>query len=245
MKLFIDLSIYCFKEWPKMITIKELQDCLQKYTSLNISQAEIARALGTSRSNISLRIKNKSQLTLSEARKIVTNLQINGAHDILNKILAAKDRLIKDDITMPAEIEEKEELVDMAYYEDVYGSCGLGSFVFSESKQIIQVPKKIVLDYSGFKKYSVINASGDSMQPQIKDKDRLIVEHWNGEQITDNRVYIFRFKDQIFIKRLVLNLDQIVVKSDNKEYQTRYIEAPQADDFQIIGKIVGLMRMEV
>lgn len=228
-----------------MITIKELQDCLQKYTSLNISQAEIARALGTSRSNISLRIKNKSQLTLSEARKIVTNLQINGAHDILNKILAAKDRLIKDDITMPAEIEEKEELVDMAYYEDVYGSCGLGSFVFSESKQIIQVPKKIVLDYSGFKKYSVINASGDSMQPQIKDKDRLIVEHWNGEQITDNRVYIFRFKDQIFIKRLVLNLDQIVVKSDNKEYQTRYIEAPQADDFQIIGKIVGLMRMEV
>lgn len=228
-----------------MITIKELQDCLQKYTSLNISQAEIARALGTSRSNISLRIKNKSQLTLSEARKIVTNLQINGAHDILNKILAAKDRLIKDDITMPAEIEEKEELVDMAYYEDVYGSCGLGSFVFSESKQIIQVPKKIVLDYSGFKKYSVINASGDSMQPQIKDKDRLIVEHWNGEQITDNRVYIFRFKDQIFIKRLVLNLDQIVVKSDNKEYQTRYIEAPQTDDFQIIGKIVGLMRMEV
>lgn len=228
-----------------MITIKELQDCLQKYTSLNISQAEIARALGTSRSNISLRIKNKSQLTLSEARKIVTNLQINGAHDILNKILAAKDRLIKDDITMPAEIEEKEELVDMAYYEDVYVSCGLGSFVFSESKQIIQVPKKIVLDYSGFKKYSVINASGDSMQPQIKDKDRLIVEHWNGEQITDNRVYIFRFKDQIFIKRLVLNLDQIVVKSDNKEYQTRYIEAPQADDFQIIGKIVGLMRMEV
>ena len=228
-----------------MITIKELQDCLQKYTSLNISQAEIARALGASRSNISLRIKNKSQLTLSEARKIVTNLQINGAHDILNKILAAKDRLIKDDITMPAEIEEKEELVDMAYYEDVYGSCGLGSFVFSESKQIIQVPKKIVLDYSGFKKYSVINASGDSMQPQIKDKDRLIVEHWNGEQITDNRVYIFRFKDQIFIKRLVLNLDQIVVKSDNKEYQTRYIEAPQADDFQIIGKIVGLMRMEV
>lgn len=78
-----------------MITIKELQDCLQKYTSLNISQAEIARALGTSRSNISLRIKNKSQLTLSEARKIVTNLQINGAHDILNKILAAKIDLLK------------------------------------------------------------------------------------------------------------------------------------------------------
>lgn len=228
-----------------MLTIKELQDCLQKYTSLNISQAEIARALGTSRSNISLRIKNKSQLTLPEARKIITNLQINGAHDILNGILKERGQFIETHATMPATVEEDEENIDMAYYEDVYGSCGLGSFVFSEAKQIIQVPKKIVLDYSGFKTYSVINASGDSMNPKIQDKDRLIVEHWNGEQITDNRVYIFRFKDQIFIKRLVLNLDQIVVKSDNKEYQTRYIEAPQADDFQIIGKIVGLMRTEV
>ena len=227
----------------KMLTIKELQDYLQKYTSLNISQAEIARALGTTRSNISLRIKNKSQLTLPEARKIISNLQINGAHDVLNGILKERGQFAKTPITMPEEVEE--ETVDMTYYEDVYGSCGMGSFVFSESTQIIQVPKKIVLGYSGFKTYSVINATGDSMQPRILDKDRLIVEHWNGEQITDNRVYIFRFKDQIFIKRLVLNLDQIVVKSDNKEYQTRYIEAPDADDFQIIGKIVGLMRTEV
>ncbi len=226
-----------------MLTIKELQDYLQKYTSLNISQAEIARALGTTRSNISLRIKNKSQLTLPEARKIISNLQINGAHDVLNGILKERGQFAKTPITMPEEVEE--ETVDMTYYEDVYGSCGMGSFVFSESTQIIQVPKKIVLGYSGFKTYSVINATGDSMQPRILDKDRLIVEHWNGEQITDNRVYIFRFKDQIFIKRLVLNLDQIVVKSDNKEYQTRYIEAPDADDFQIIGKIVGLMRTEV
>lgn len=228
-----------------MLTMKELQVELQKLTSTKITQVDFANALGTTKSNISLRMKNDSHVTLDEIKKIIAHLNINGAHDVINKILATKNRLIENDITMPATVEEDEENIDMAYYEDVYGSCGLGSFVFSEAKQIIQVPKKIVLDYSGFKTYSVINASGDSMNPKIQDKDRLIVEHWNGEQITDNRVYIFRFKDQIFIKRLVLNLDQIVVKSDNKEYQTRYIEAPQADDFQIIGKIVGLMRTEV
>lgn len=228
-----------------MLTIKEFQDYLQKYTSLNISQAELARALGTTRSNISLRIKNKSQLTLPEARKILQNLQIAGAHDVLNGILKKCDKLAETTDAMPAIVEENEATVDMAYYEDVYGSCGSGSFVFSESTKIIQVPKNIILSYSGFKTYSVVNASGDSMQPHILDKDRLIVEHWNGEQITDNKVYIFRFNDQIFIKRLVLNLDQIVVKSDNKEYQTRYIEAAAADNFQIIGKIVGLMRSEV
>lgn len=228
-----------------MLTMKELQVELQKLTSTKITQVDFANSLGTTKSNISLRMKNDSHVTLDEIKKIIAHLNINGAHDILNGILKERGQFIETRTTMPATVEEDEENIDMAYYEDVYGSCGLGSFVFSEAKQIIQVPKKIVLDYSGFKTYSVINASGDSMNPKIQDKDRLIVEHWNGEQITDNRVYIFRFKDQIFIKRLVLNLDQIVVKSDNKEYQTRYIEAPQADDFQIIGKIVGLMRTEV
>ena len=228
-----------------MLTIKDFQEYLQKYTSLNISQAEIARALGTTRSNISLRIKNKSQLTLPEARKIVENLRINAPHEVLNGMLKTCGQYCESDTSMPDIVQENEATVDMAYYEDVYGSCGSGAFVFSESTKIIQVPKNIILSYSGFKTYSVVNASGDSMQPHILDKDRLIVEHWNGEQITDNKVYIFRFNDQIFIKRLVLNLDQIVVKSDNKEYQTRYIEAAAADNFQIIGKIVGLMRSEV
>lgn len=231
-----------------MFTIKELQIELQTLTATKITQVDFAKALGTTKANISLRMKSGSEATLEETKKIIAHLNINGAHKVINKLLAKQNRFIVDDIkeeAMPAIVEENEATVDMAYYEDVYGSCDLGSFVFSESKQIIQVPKKIVLGYSGFKTYSVINASGDSMQPRIQDKDRLIVEHWNGEQITDNRVYIFRYKDQVFIKRLVLNLDQIVVKSDNKEYQTRYIEAPQADDFQIIGKIVGLMRSEV
>lgn len=228
-----------------MLTIKDFQEYLQKYTSLNISQAEIARALGTTRSNISLRIKNKSQLTLPEARKIVENLRINAPHEVLNGMLKTCGQYCESDTSMPDIVQENEATVDMAYYEDVYGSCGSGAFVFSESTKIIQVPKNIILSYSEFKTYSVVNASGDSMQPHILDKDRLIVEHWNGEQITDNKVYIFRFNDQIFIKRLVLNLDQIVVKSDNKEYQTRYIEAAAADNFQIIGKIVGLMRSEV
>ena len=231
-----------------MFTIKELQIELQTLTATKITQVDFAKALGTTKANISLRMKSGSEATLEETKKIIAHLNINGAHKVINKLLAKQNRFIVDDIkeeAMPAIVEENEATVDMAYYEDVYGSCGSGSFVFSESTQIIQVPKKIVLGYSGFKTYSVINASGDSMQPRIQDKDRLIVEHWNGEQITDNRVYIFRYKDQVFIKRLVLNLDQIVVKSDNKEYQTRYIEAPQADDFQIIGKIVGLMRSEV
>lgn len=78
------------------------------------------------------------------------------------------------------------------------------------------------------------------MQPYIHDKDLLVVEHYGGEQIRDNRIYVFRIGDNIFIKRLVLNINQLVIKSDNVQYQP--IVITELDDVQIIGQIVGLMR---
>ena len=89
-----------------------------------------------------------------------------------------------------------------------------------------------------------INATGDSMTPYILDRDRLIVEHYDGSQIRDNKIYIFRYYDNIFVKRLVLNLDQIIVISDNEKYQQRTIERSEVDNFQIIGRIVGIFRTE-
>lgn len=224
-----------------MLTIKELLDELQKLTNLKISQTDIANALGTTRSNISLRIKNKSMATLEEIKKVIAFLNISSPHNVMNALLKSKNQLIADNIE---DDPDQEDTISMDYYPDVFGSCGAGAFVFSENKEILEVPRRLITSYDGFKKYSVINAVGDSMTPYIYDKDRLVVEHWQGEQIRDNRIYIFRFGDNIFIKRLVLNLDQIIVKSDNKEYPPRHIEKKDADDFQIIGRIVGIWREE-
>ena len=225
-----------------MLTIKELQAELQKITTTKISQVDFANALGTTKSNISLRMKNNSVATLEEIKKIVTSLNIQGAHNVINKLLAKQNRLVTEYISedsMPVE-----NIIEMDYYPTVFGSCGNGTFVFSEHKEVIEIPRACLQSYSGFKHYSVINARGDSMSPYIIDNDKLVVEHWNGEQITDNRIYVFRFHDNIFVKRLVLNLDQIVVKSDNADYETRTIETTDADNFQIIGKIVGIWRQE-
>lgn len=224
-----------------MLTIKELLDELQTFTNLKISQTDIAKALGTTRSNISLRIKNKSVATIDEIKKIVSFLNLPAPHSIMNAILKSQNQFIAEEIDDFPE----ENVITMNYYSDIFGSCGSGSFVFSEEKQFLEIPKKLITTYNAFSKYSIINATGDSMMPYIRDKDKLVIEHWHGEQIRDNKVYLFRFGDNIFIKRLVLNLDQIIVKSDNKEYPVRHIEKKDADDFQIIGRIVGIWREEL
>ena len=134
--------------------------------------------------------------------------------------------------------------VSIDYYPEVFGSCGSGQFVLSEQKELIQVPKKLFSHFSPQKQYSIINAIGDSMLPYIHNKDKLIVEHWQGEQIKDNQVYVFCYKDEIFVKRLVKNIDEIIVKSDNPDpmYRPRYIGKEDMNNVLIVGEIVGLMR---
>lgn len=226
-----------------MLTVKEFITELQNLTNLKITQVNIAGALGTTKSNISLRIKNNSKITLEEMKKIVVYLNLPGTHNVLNKILEKQGRLASDYLgenSMPV----CNDILDIDYYPTVFGSCGSGSFVFSEEKEKLQVPCRLVQNYSKFKKYSIINATGDSMSPYILDHDKLIIEHYSGGQISDNRIYIFRFLDNLFVKRLVLNLDQIIVISDNNKYPTRTIDHDNFDNLQIIGRIVGIFRTE-
>lgn len=224
-----------------MPTIKEVLDYSQKITQKKVNLADIARALNTSRSNITHKSKRGTELKLSELKAIANYINVDNKATFLNGLLNPNNSM--EYIT--EEACPTEDIVELDYYPSVFGSCGTGTFVFSEEKEKINVPRRCLTNYSGFKTYSVINARGDSMSPYILDKDKLVVEHWNGEQINDNRIYVFRFGDNIFVKRLVLNIDQIVIKSDNKEYSTRNIEKDMLNDFQIIGRIVGIWREEI
>lgn len=203
-----------------MTTIKELLDDLQNLTNTKISYSELGNVLGTGRANISLRVKNQSQVTFDELKKIEQAYNV-----VLNNL------------------KDENSTIKLDYYPDMFGSCGNGVFELSQTKEQLIVPKKAFFTrFSPTKKYSVINAYGDSMQPFIYDKDKLIVEHWEGEQIIDNRPYIFCYKDEIFIKRLVKNVNQLVIVPENKLYDTIKLSGKDLKDVNIIGQIVGLMR---
>ena len=141
--------------------------------------------------------------------------------------------------------DKQEESITLDYYPQIFGSCGSGVFALSQEKQVINVPKSaFMFNYSGNKTYSVINAWGDSMNPFIQNQDKLVVEHLDGEQIKDNHVYVFCYKDEIFVKRLIKNIDEVIIKSDNTDpiYRPRVIEGKKLNDLYIIGEIVGLIR---
>ncbi len=201
--------------------LDELLKIISGKSGIYINQSLLAEALGITRQTVSNRIKNESQVTVSELKRIEEYFKIALFNDIS---------------------ENKSNIIYVDYYSDVFASCGNGAIIFSDDKIKIPVPTTLISGFSDKKTYSMINASGNSMSPTIYDGDRLLVEHWQGEQIQDNKIYVFCFNQEFFIKRLSKNLDEIIIKSDNPEYRTRTINGLTTNELTLIGKIVGIYR---
>jgi phage repressor protein C with HTH and peptisase S24 domain len=214
----------------------EILEIITKKTGKTPTQQQLADILETTKNTIGSRAFRDKEYSIKEIVKISEATGVNLLHEnsVNSKVFTreAREHLISD-------CRENEFIAD--YYPEVFGSCGTGTFVPAEHKEPMNVPIQCVNAYNANKKYSVIHAYGDSMQPYIHDKDLLVFEDYNGEQICDNRIYVFRYEDKIFIKRLVLNINQLIIKSDNAEYKPITVDLKDAD-IQIIGKFAGLMR---
>lgn len=213
--------------------INELQNLIQR----KITYEEIAKILGKKSGNV---VRNWSyrqrQLEEFEIQKLDEYFGKNKTEQ--NKIYQLNNNQL--------EVSDSEPKIKADYYPDVFGSCGGGAFVLSETKEQIEIPLKCFnKPFNKIKKYSVINAYGSSMQPFIFDSDKLIIEHSEADAvIQDDKVYVFAYDNQIFIKRLYYNVDEIIVKSDNPDtiFKVKYISKEQMEDFILIGQVVGIMR---
>ena len=81
------------------------------------------------------------------------------------------------------------------------------------------------------------------MYPRIWDGDFVICEHKDNMKIENGEMYIFCFDDQIYLKRLTKNINQIVVESENPDFPTQYIEKEQMNDVHLIGHVICSGRM--
>ncbi len=201
--------------------LEDLLTILSKKTESYVNQSLLAESLGVTRQTISNRIKNESQVTVSELKKI---------EDFFNV------KLFEENINTNADI------ISIDYYTDIFASCGDGNILFSEEKKQLHLSTTLIDEYSKQKKYSIINASGNSMYPTIDNGDKLIVEHWTDGQIQDNKIYVFCFNNEFFVKRLSKNLDEIIIKSDNPDYRIRTINGSTIRELTLIGKIIGIFK---
>ncbi len=216
-KISIYKCQYVSRKIYKVMNITELLNLAQNKSEENVNQTMLAKALGVTRQTINNRIRNNSEITISELMKFQDFLGI---------------KIFNDD----------EDTILVDYYPDVFASCGNGALLFSEEKEAVSINRSFFKNIYPSRKYSMICAKGDSMYPFINDRDKLLVEHSENNQIMDNKIYVFCYKSEIYVKRLSRNLDEIIIKSDNPDYGTRIIEGEDIQDLDIIGQIVGIVR---
>lgn len=203
----------------------ELQQKLQEITGLKISQSKIGEIIGTSRQNIGSKFNNpKSEVSVSELQKLENFYKVS-----------------LYEATVTNKMDEPSVLID--YYPDVIASCGPGGFEMSQECIQYDVPATLFPPSQNVKGYSMCHAKGNSMYPRIWDGDFVICEHKDNMKIENGEMYIFCFDDQIYLKRLTKNINQIVVESENPDFSTQYIEKEDMNNVHLIGHVVCFGRM--
>lgn len=198
----------------------QVLESLQKFKKTNITQTQIADALNYSVQKINKRAVRNSKYTEAEIQKIEKSFNVDFSNTNLNS-----------------------DTISIDYYPDVIASCGSGGFEMSQECIKYDVPATLFPPSTDVKSYSMCHAKGNSMYPRIWDGDFVICEHKDNMKIENGEMYIFCFDDQIYLKRLTKNINQIVVESENPDFPTQYIEKDQMNDVHLIGHVICSGRM--
>ena len=204
------------------MNIIDVQTKIQNLTKTKVSLSQIGEVLGVSRAAMSKRAKLGSDIGVDELKQI-ENFYNLSLFDVQTK-------------------NNNSEHVTLDYYPDIEVSCGNGIIPFGETKEKMTVPVSLIKGYSKNKKYVIVSATSDSMQPEIKPNDMLIIRVTDTDTIIDNHIYVFCYEDRLYCKYLSYNVNQIIVRSANKDYPTRFIEKENINDFRLCGEVCGHFR---
>ncbi|MGL4572930.1 MAG: LexA family transcriptional regulator [Clostridium sp.] len=131
---------------------------------------------------------------------------------------------------------EKENTIP--YFKDIYASAGNGWQNFCD------IPTSDRLEVPSFyckRNMAAINVDGDSMYPELKDRDIVIV---NCEEIELNSrsIFVVKVDEEIFIKKLILKNGELEgLESINVLYPPRKLNSE--NKITVLGKIEGVYRV--
>ncbi|QQQ17783.1 LexA family transcriptional regulator [Brevundimonas vitis] len=80
----------------------------------------------------------------------------------------------------------------------------------------------------------VLEAEGDSMEPLISDGARVVID-FKDTRLRE-KVFAFRFDDELRLKRLRRTIDGIEILSENPRYEPELLSGEALNRFQILGR---------
>lgn len=161
---------------------------------------------------------------------------------ILEKLTVHAAKNASSNVSKVVPLTEVKEWCELPVF-DVHAAAGAGSLVHSEYQieQLI-IPTSLLAEFGlSPANASIIYVDGNSMEPTLSHKDRLLVDTRELQHPVTDGVYVIRIDDAVYVKRLKWNIPKGIynVVSDNPEHESFEINHNNGRNFKIIGKAVA------
>ena len=222
------------------ITLQTVFTELQKIVG-KLTKTEFAEILCTSKQNIGRRMGYDGFILTNEVIIILNYLSENSLFD--NDLYAKLSKAINPVKNKINEVKapNDDNFVELNVRGEVGLSCGYGTVVYDDSVTgKCKVPRRTLREYGASPSSTeIVYAQGDSMSPEIKSGDALLVDTSQTE-IIDGVIYAFNYDGQPMCKRLQKIGQEITAISTNTLYRPFAIDF--TCQFNIVGRVVGFMR---
>ncbi|NOH85158.1 peptidase [Vibrio sp. 03-59-1] len=182
----------------------------------------------------------------------ISNFHPDIQKQIIEKLVTnplEREKLLSKDWTVPPSnahglrpLGDFEDWAKLPVY-DVHAAAGAGALIESEYQiGVFSLPVELLHEYGLKPSYSsVIFVDGDSMEPTLSHKDRLLVDIREQQHPVSTGVYVIRIDDAVYVKRLQWDIENGLYKiiSDNLKYPAFSINHQNGRNFKIIGKAVA------
>jgi phage repressor protein C with HTH and peptisase S24 domain len=222
------------------MNILELQTELTK-RNINIQANEICQIWGMDVSSFSRKKREGTDIKYKNIQQLENALKI----DLMQKF--PKERALENIKKLQEQSgihDNSNNIVNVTYRPDVSLSAGYGITVYEEKAETMLLDARLFVSEKGNKidpQYcEVVKISGNSMFPEYKDGDRVVIDK-NCTELIDGHIFAFRYNNQCFVKEINLLGKRIKCISLNKEYDPFYIE--EGEPFTVFGRILPRIRL--
>lgn len=222
------------------------------------SQPELAKKAGVGQSTIS-DLENDKKSTSAENMEAIARALGTSSQFLLTGVNLKIEEFNQNnqknsDTTTTDLINQKygvyQDMVEVTYFEEISFACGSGAFVEAmerEAKKFLVSKQALESRNISEKSCVVLVASGNSMEPTIKDKDLVYVDQ-ERKNIKDGKVFAICHGGLFKFKRLYqLPMGGVRIVSDNNdEYPEERLTAQDIIDqqFEVLGWAWSWQSME-
>lgn len=136
-------------------------------------------------------------------------------------------------------LKPKDDVVQVDSYVDLTDENFLQSETLGMCKNSIVLSRCLFPNYQSNDKYNSFICKTDTMEPTLRKNSCLIIKINENSEIIDNEIYVFKYKNKFFVRRIIDNVKELVLFSDNKKISTITLLKDELTNFSIIGQVVG------